>query len=136
MYAILTKVVDPKYPVRPLAGSRIEPLTDKDPPEYWKAIDPLTGESSIHHENDVMVLGDWESESDFKLGDNNTTWAQYAAHQLGQVLRQNELAARLRAIGVDREDEPYILTEESPVYKYRFQFTFDELDLLLRAAER
>lgn len=63
------------------------------------------------------------------------TWRQYAAQQLGQVLRQRDLAQRLSDFGIPRTQEEYLLPKQSGnAVERSLTLNYDELDKLLRAA--
>jgi hypothetical protein len=86
---------------------------------------------------EVVVLGRWNDPMEKgPLGDGTRqTWQGYAAQQLGEVLRQNDLAERLTAYGIPREPETYLLQKNTANAVSRsLTLTYDELNRLLTDA--
>lgn len=101
----------------------------------WEVFDPDGGSITGVHRAELVVLGPWQGQ--VMCEGKYWTWAQYAQHLYGEVLRQRELVDRLAKLGIMREHEPYRYQELSPpVVKCSLHLNFDELDLLLGKAER
>lgn len=101
----------------------------------WEVFDPDGGSITGVRRFELVVLGPWQGQV-MREG-KYWTWAQYAQHLYGEVLRQRELVDRLAKLGIMREHELYRYQELSPpVVKCSLHLNFDELDLLLSRAER
>lgn len=85
----------------------------------------------------LTILGRWDSKPHPSAGEvyAKMTWQGVAAHAYGQVLRQRELVARLAKLGIHREPEPYVISDDTaPAVKRDLRLSFDELDFLLHRA--
>jgi hypothetical protein len=128
--AALSIKESPHKPLKTQRPLKAEKIRVPGKGEHWLVHDPL-GKDQIWPLDRGVNRGRWQDLSPFSLGNGKVTWEQYANHHLGQILKQNELAARLRALGIDREDESYLPIESDSLYKQQFWFTFDELEKLL-----
>lgn len=102
----------------------------------WVVRDPVIGYTYRYPIDDIFELGGWNDKSKWILTSSGEpcTWAAYAAHQAGEVLRQNELVEKLILKGITRfEKEPYVV--QDGLYKYQLILNYDELDALLSADE-
>lgn len=115
-------------PFRPLRAVEDQPL-----PGFFLTYDPVHDWNVPIPKEELIVLGKWEETSPFTLRDKPVTWSQYAAHQLGQVLRQNMLVRGLICKGITRiQLEPYAAPlAKYHKWRYDFNLTYDEVDALL-----
>lgn len=108
--------------------------------------DPLADPDSmiiVTGDFETWIVGYWDKPMNppgwfnTETGNRETTektWQQYAAHQLGQVLRQRDLAQRLTDFGIPRAQEEYLPINTANAVERSLTLNYDELDKLLKAA--
>lgn len=114
-YAVLLRDY---YPRRPLLG--------KWNGKCWTIYHPTVDVATTHPQIDVEPLSEWDG----RLPKGSMTWRQYGALLAGQVLQQNEIASRLRKLGLNVRNEPYVSTDYNPL-DYLISLTYDQWNALL-----
>lgn len=85
----------------------------------------------------LTILGRWDSKPHPSYGNvySKMTWQGVAAYAHGQILKQRELAKRLTAVGIERDPEPYIVSDDTaPALRRDLRLTHSELEFLLDRA--